>query len=202
MRIVGHVLLWSGFLAAAFFTVRQTEIKADPWATISWTAYVNALGAAVIGVVILRATRGATGGGPSPLSGTIEEQYQHLKTIVAELQPYLAHWRPEQVYDVRHWIDRRLAAHLTEFADGRHALIREFGLRAYGQIMSDFATGERMINRAWCASADGYADEVKTCLRRAAGCFEASVARIHQLAGHLEGDEAENEKRAGAQRNG
>lgn len=194
MRVVGHVLLWSGFLAAAFFTVRQTEIKADPWSTISWTAYLNALGAAVIGVVILRATRGTTGGGPSPLAGTIEEQYRHLKTIVTELQAYLASWRPEQVYEVHQWIDRWLASHLTEFADGRHALIREFGLRAYGQIMSDFASGERMINRAWCASADGYADEVETCLRRAAGFLEASVARIHKLAGHLEGDEAESQE--------
>ena len=34
--IVGQLLLWAGFLAAAFHTVRQDEIVDDKWATINW----------------------------------------------------------------------------------------------------------------------------------------------------------------------
>ena len=32
--------------------------------------------------------------------------------------------------------------------------------------MSPFAAGERAINRAWSAAADGYIDEATVCLQR------------------------------------
>jgi len=40
-------------------------------------------------------------------------------------------------------------------------------MQNYANIMSPFAIGERLLNRAWSASADGYVDEVKDCIRRA-----------------------------------
>jgi len=45
--------------------------------------------------------------------------------------------------------------------------MHRFGLPAYAGIMTEFATAERSINRAWSASADGYIDEVWLSLDRA-----------------------------------
>jgi hypothetical protein len=34
----------------------------------------------------------------------------------------------------------------------------------YAELMDRFAAGERQINRAWSAAADGYLDEATRCL--------------------------------------
>jgi len=39
-----------------------------------------------------------------------------------------------------------------------------YGLQSYADLMSAFACGERYVNRAWSASADGYIDEVRASL--------------------------------------
>lgn len=181
-RIAGHVLLWCGFLAAAFVTVRSTEVAGDPWSTIAWPMYTTTLTVAAIGVVLLRMTARRGMGGPEQVIGTIEGLQENLKAVNGALFRFLESWSPEKVYDVHGWIDENLARDLAEFADARSALVREFGLRVYGQIMADFAGGERMINRAWCASADGYADEVEICLQRASSFLQNAAVRIDKLA--------------------
>jgi hypothetical protein len=48
-------------------------------------------------------------------------------------------------------------------------------------IMSEFAAGERYINRVWSASADGYDGEATSYLNRAAEQFKHAQSRL-QLA--------------------
>ncbi len=43
-------------------------------------------------------------------------------------------------------------------------MIPKLGMQRYADIMSPFANGERLLNRAWSASADGYVDEVRSCI--------------------------------------
>ena len=54
-------------------------------------------------------------------------------------------------------------------------MIPAFGMTAYAEVMSRFAAGERLLNRAWSASADGYLDEVVQSL--AAGNAHLQAAR-------------------------
>ena len=46
--------------------------------------------------------------------------------------------------------------------------------------MSDFAAGERYLNRVWSASADGYADEAMDYIDRARQQFEEARAKLAQ----------------------
>ena len=46
-------------------------------------------------------------------------------------------------------------------------MIHVFGIQNYADVMSNFAAGERYINRVWSASTDGYVDEVREYLERA-----------------------------------
>ena len=50
---LGHVLLWGGFLAAAFCSVLRTEQEAK-WQTIPWAGYLVALAVGFAGVILVR----------------------------------------------------------------------------------------------------------------------------------------------------
>jgi hypothetical protein len=54
--------------------------------------------------------------------------------------------------------------HLAAFVDARPRLIAKIGMGGYAELMDRFAAGERQINRAWSAAADGYLDEATRCL--------------------------------------
>jgi hypothetical protein len=56
---------------------------------------------------------------------------------------------------------------INDFVEAREAIIARYGLAKYAEMMDNFALGERALNRAWCASADGYIDELHICLERA-----------------------------------
>ena len=68
---------------------------------------------------------------------------------------------------------------IDTFVEARESMIPRLGMQRYADIMSPFANGERLLNRAWSASADGYVDEVRSCV--ATACLELEKA-AEQLA--------------------
>ena len=48
--------------------------------------------------------------------------------------------------------------------------------------MSNFAAGERYINRVWSASADGYDHEARTYLEKAANQFQDAQQQLIEAA--------------------
>ena len=60
-------------------------------------------------------------------------------------------------------------------------MIHVFGLQNYADVMSNFAAGERYINRVWSASTDGYEDEVRHYLQRARDQFREGHRHYHEL---------------------
>ena len=177
-RVVGHVLLWLGFLAGAFVAVRSVEVEAAPWSTISWPAYGLAIFVATAGVVVLRATKTAVGVALAEEAKAIDQ----LEAILARLQSTVEQWSSQSdeinVYEFHGMIDETLAEDLGQFADLRETMIPEFGLDHYARIMTEFALAERTLNRTWSASADGYIDEVRTCLARAAAHLTTARKRL------------------------
>lgn len=182
-RIYGHILLWLGFLSGALVSVRNTEIPDQPWATISWPSYLLALVVAVAGVVVLRSTKRAARAGSDKHKGDVAE----MLAAVNRMKDWLKHWQSDQgklqVHQVHRAIDEHLLEDLALFAELRDSLIDAFGLNAYASIMTEFALAERTINRTWSASADGYVDEVNSCLARAEAHFERAVQRMTDLMG-------------------
>lgn len=69
------------------------------------------------------------------------------------------------------------------FAARRAIVTARLGLAGYARLMDRFAAGERQMNRAWSAAADGIEAEVVDCLERAsvlladaAACLESGEA--------------------------
>ena len=75
------------------------------------------------------------------------------------------------------------ADRLVIFVDNRESIGHAFGLQAYADVMTQFATGERYLNRCWSASTDGYADEVSTFLTRSHEHFAEALRKLQDLRG-------------------
>lgn len=168
----------------------------DP-AAVSWGAYGALAAVALAGVVLLRRTADAGRGTADQMVRRLDALQRSLREADDALRALAEAGEEVHVYDVRDRLDRELAEPLAAFADGREAMIPAFGLDAYGEIMTRFAAAERLVNRTWSASADGYVDEVRTCLGQAStlltdarGRFEAAAERRDAAAGAPSPDRA------------
>jgi hypothetical protein len=63
-----------------------------------------------------------------------------------------------------------------------------FGIQNYADVMSNFAAGERYINRVWSASTDGYVDEVHKYLERARAQFTEGQQHFAELLASYSGE--------------
>ena len=167
MRLAGMVLLWLGILGGSFIAVR------DP-AEVAWSLYAGACAVGIVGVVLLRISARATAGQGAKVQAELSAMRESLATLRAALKDTLE--QRAGVYRIKGVIDAAFAPELACFADAREAMIPAFGLQGYADVMTRFAAAERMINRAWSASADGYVDEVWLCLERADGLLDEAHA--------------------------
>lgn len=153
MRKIGIILMWVGFLAAAFFAMRQLG-------TVEWVPFFifSAIGGA--GVIMIRRTDLAGATDTAKVSEDLGTLESRLASANEHLSALIARKSDVDVYDVRHEIDEKLAEPLEEFADARESMIHGLGMEHYAGVMDRFARGERFVHRAWSASADGYIDEV------------------------------------------
>ena len=63
-----------------------------------------------------------------------------------------------------------------------NALIQRFGLTVFADVMTQFSSAERFVNRAWSASADGYMNEASSCIRQAKVYLE-QASKVLETAG-------------------
>lgn len=170
MKALGYLLLCAGFLLGAYATALDTQLT-------NWNIFVPALSMALAGVfMIKRETRGhARSEEVLTVNRTVLRE--SLEIIVARLQPLIAE-HAESRTDLPAEIDKNFRNELRRFADARESLIHLYGLQAYADIMSDFAAGERYLNRVWSAAADGYAEEAATYLGKASAQFEDALKRL------------------------
>lgn len=166
-RILGLVLMSVGFVGAAFASVRELDSAKLGWHTINWLYYAGFFAVGVAGVVLIRAGAQKASTHAHKISADLETIETALDKLVGKLDTLDRHRDRLTVFDVSRRIDEQLAPDLNAFVDARESLIHRYGLQPYADLMSEFAAGERRINRAWCASVDGYVDELWLCVERA-----------------------------------
>jgi hypothetical protein len=171
MKNLGFLLLAGGFLAAAYSTALHTVHT-------NWALFVPAAIAGIIGVVIIKRQSGDAARSEQVLSANRAELNESLGNIVSTLERMSEAGDSISTANLREEIDSLLRVDLRRFADARESLIHLFGLQAYANVMSDFAAGERYINRVWSASADGYDGEARNYLVRAAVQFRAAQQQL------------------------
>ena len=174
MKAFALLLIALSFLIGAFLSVLDPR-------EVKWMLLLPTLAVGVIGLLLhRRAKRSETQSGQR-ISGDIQTLQQSLDAILANLEAIDALDEPLPVYEARFEIDRRFREDLNRFAEARESMIHGFGMQNYADVMSNFAAGERYINRVWSASTDGYEDEVRTYLARALDQFREAHRHFSEL---------------------
>lgn len=170
----GYLMLVAGFLAGAYATA--LDIDAVDWALFLPSAIV-----AVVGLVIVkRGERGA-----AQAEHVLDANRSILETsldhVISEVEAISATRRTSSDIStdgLRGEIDTRLREDFRRFVEARESLVHLYGIQAYADVMSEFAAGERNVNRVWSASTDGYGDEADAYLDRAASRFRSARERL------------------------
>jgi hypothetical protein len=170
MKNFGYLLVAAGFLAGAF--VASLDVQ-----EVTWPLFMVAAIAAIAGLIIYKRQVGALAKSETVLAMNRLELRESIANIVDSLAEINGGELTRGAI-LRDRIDLKLREDLRRFADARESMVHLFGLQTYADIMSDFAAGERYINRVWSASADGYDEEADTYLKKAAAQFAAAKQQL------------------------
>jgi hypothetical protein len=174
MRKFGFLLVTIGFLGGALASVLSED-------AVRWEWFAVAVAAGFAGVVLVRTSQRREVRAVVRLTSNMQAIGESLRRVVENMTRLNADKHSIDPYDVRHRIDELLVEDLNIFVEARESIAHSYGLSAYADVMSCFAAGERYLNRVWCASADGYIDEVNEYLDRAKEQFAASLDRVLNL---------------------
>lgn len=175
MKNIGYVMLMGGFLVGAYATALDIE-------STLWTLFVPAAMLAAAGVIVLKRQARGEAKSAEVLSANKAELTGSLGSIVASLDAMIAAGSAIPVGELRHQIDDRVRDDLRRFAEARESLVHLFSLQTYADIMSEFAAGERYVNRVWSASTDGYDGEARVYLEKAVAQFREASRQLDSAA--------------------
>ena len=174
MKKISLLILFASFLAGAFLT--SLDPREMNWA---WYVPVLALGLAAL-FMHRKAVNSETRSGDR-LAGNMDVLQTALARILENLEQLNARGDDLPVYEARFEIDRLFREDLNDFAEARESMIHVFGMQDYADVMSNFAAGERYINRVWSASTDGYIDEVRSYIDKATRQFQEANRHFLEL---------------------
>lgn len=170
MKSIAYVLLCGGFLVGAYATALDVD-------NVNWTLFGIAAVAAIAGVIIAKRADRAMATSGSVLETNRNELNESLANIVRDLGE-MTDGTSAKGEALRDWIDETLRPDLRRFVEARESMVHLYGLQTYADIMSEFATAERYVNRVWTSSADGYDGEAERYLVRAMATFKDAQSRL------------------------
>jgi hypothetical protein len=144
---------------------RQLNVSVpSSWTTVNWIWYLVSALVCVSGVVFLRSGKRSRKHIDARSEAGLKQIKAHLADAVHHtevLNDGIGDYKPRQILN---YIEDQLLDDLRGFADGRDTITHEYGLEIFAEVMTQFASGERAINRAWSAAADGYVEEAARCV--------------------------------------
>jgi len=170
MKKIAYLLLGAGFLFGAYTTALDIQ-------DVNWVLFGIAAIAGIAGVIIAKRADRAQATSGDVLETNRNELSGSLANIVRDLGE-MADGDIAQGEQLRDWIDDKLRPDLRRFVDARDSMVHLYGLQTYADIMSEFAAGERYINRVWSSSADGYDHEADSYIRKASEQFQHAQKQL------------------------
>jgi len=140
-----------------------------------WGPFGGGIAMAVVGAMVLRRELArATGGGEDDDSIS---DLPGLKTALTDLTGHIAGLAalPQGQPDLREKLEGVLLDRLLPVVEARTFLQNAHGVEAYARVFTPLASGERCLNRAWSALADGNPAEAHIQLGRARGHMEVAL---------------------------
>ena len=174
MKKIAYLLLIAGFLYGTYIAALDENV-------VDWGRFAIAAILAIAGVLLAKRATAAEARSGAVLENNRNALNESLANIVARLNE-AANRDADTGEALRNWIDENLRDDLRRFADARESMVHLYGLQTYADIMSEFAAGERYINRIWSAAADGYDEESARYLGRASEQFELAQSQLIEAA--------------------
>lgn len=174
MKNIGYLLIAAGFLFGAYFSVVDDE-------QVVWRFVVPGLLVGAAGIAMVQIAGRSSSRAEEAMRASLGKLDTSLSNLVENVGRLDAEKESVDVYDVRHRIDEIFMEDLDTFVDNRESIGHAFGLQSYADVMTQFATGERYLNRCWSASTDGYVDEVSVYLTRSKEHFAEALKKLNEL---------------------
>ena len=174
MKLVAMIVVFAAFLAGAFLSVLDPRL-------VQWNFFGPVILAGAVGLFLYRRSLHGEASSGERVTGNMDTLARSLDNILANLEDLNARKEDIPTYEARFEIDRLFREDLNNFADARESMIHVFGMQNYADVMSNFAAGERYINRVWSASTDGYIDEVRQYIDRSLEQFREAHEHFHEL---------------------
>jgi hypothetical protein len=174
MKNAGYVLIVLGFLMAALAAVVD-ELQ------VAWGTFAIALAVGAIGVMSVRLATRQEARAEGKLALSMHTLDESLRSVVQKITTLDRQKESLDPYEARMHIDELFPDDLNAFVLARESIAHVHGLQAYADVMNRFAAGERYLNRVWSASADGYIDEVRTYLGKAAHEFGGALEELERV---------------------
>ena len=174
MKKLAYLLLGAGFLFGAYVTALDIE-------KVDWVLFGIAALAAVAGVLMAKRADRAQATSGDILETNRNELNESIGNIVRDLGE-LRDGDGLHGEALRDWIDDKLRPDLRRFVDARASMVHLYGLQKYADIMSEFASAERYINRVWSCSADEYDGEAEIYVGKAAEQFKQAQQELANAA--------------------
>ncbi|MBN2030281.1 hypothetical protein JW824_08560 [bacterium] len=174
MRTIGYLMISFGFLAGALIAVLDEQ-------TVQWDYFIAAVVLGIVGILLVRTHKKRLSQTEDKLTSNIKSIELSLNRIVENMKKLNEEKGSIHPGDIRHRIDQLFPEDLGTFVNARESISHLYGLQAYTDVMSDFAAGERYLNRVWSASADGYIDEVFAYLEKAQIQFSEAYEKLKKL---------------------
>ncbi len=174
MKKIAYVLIIVGFLYGAYVTALDENV-------VDWALFSVAALAAIAGVILAKRADAALAQSGEVLETNRNELNESISNIVRDLESATSGEKATGETLVN-WIDDNLRDDLRRFAEARESMVHLYGLQTYADIMSEFATGERYVNRIWSCAADGYDGEAHNYLDRAVDQFKHAQSQLTSAA--------------------
>jgi hypothetical protein len=162
--------------------MQAVVIPEEGWHLIPWVWYGVSVVICVAGIVMLKQTGSPEQQREQGSNLSLADLSERLTRLIDNLEVLIKSVDELPPSQITARIDEQLADDFREFADGRNLITTEYGLNVFADVMTQFASGERSVNRAWSAAADGYVDESETCLKRGKDLLQESHRLLNQAA--------------------
>lgn len=167
----GILLITIGFIIGTLATTyRMTEVR--------WLPFIISIIVGIVGIVIVKKNIKKEAQSKEVLTKNIESINTSIASIVTKLTTLNEQKKDINTYDIHQKIDNLFLDDLNTFCETRKSISHTYGVQSYADVMSHFAAGDRYLNRVWCASADGYIDEVNMYLEKALEQFQVSQEKL------------------------
>lgn len=171
MRKLGYTFVTISFLAGSYL------VSLDKF-LVQWSFFIPCMLVGFVGIAFVKISAKKTTHSKETFDENISVLEKSIANIISNLKTLNDQKEKINVYEFHPRIDELLVEDINKFVNARHTISHVYNLQVYADVMSDFAGGERYVNRIWSASVDGYVDEVNEYLGKALFQFQEAESKL------------------------